>query len=207
LCFYCADRVTYSPKSYAKNIRQGLDFLKSNVPRLFINFITAPDVAGSTSFNVYKNCDQSHRGLCPCISSAHENDFPLTNQTRSEYEEEITKMLADANYDSNDFAVVVQPVLNQIVTPYAEGSTEPDRSFLASDCTHFNRKGQVALAKALWKNMLLPVGEKSQVFNMTAEFDSELQCPDPACPYFRTNANSLKCGEQQKSIKKPPIKF
>lgn len=71
LCSFCLDPEKYSPKNYANNIRQALDFLKSNVPRLFVNLMTAPDVLGYAAFNVYKSCDQLHRYDydyydCPC---------------------------------------------------------------------------------------------------------------------------------------------
>lgn len=61
LCSYCTNPETYSPQNYANNIRQALDFLKSNVPRLFINLMTAPDVLGYANFKSDKTCDILYR--------------------------------------------------------------------------------------------------------------------------------------------------
>lgn len=57
------------------------------------------------------------RALCPCISSAREKDLPLMQRTIVAYQEEVNKMLNNANYDSDDFAVVVQPFMNQAISP------------------------------------------------------------------------------------------
>ncbi|KIH50371.1 hypothetical protein ANCDUO_19551 [Ancylostoma duodenale] len=69
-----------------------------------------------------------------------------------------------------------------------------NKEFFAPDCFHFSQWGHALVSSWLWKNILEPVGAKTTK-GSADEPSLPLACPDPACPFIRTNANSKDCSE------------
>jgi len=63
-----------------------------------------------------------------------------------------------------------------------------DYSFFAPDCLHPSQKLHGLMARALWNNMLSPVGQKATSWSRSPPF----LCPSPESPYLATRLNSKK---------------
>ncbi|EPB71748.1 GDSL-like protein [Ancylostoma ceylanicum] len=79
-----------------------------------------------------------------------------------------------------------------IIHQFQDGQV--NREFFAPDCFHFSQWGHALVSSWLWKNILEPVGAKTTK-GSADEPSLPLACPDPACPFIRTNANSKDCSE------------
>ncbi|ETN71380.1 GDSL-like protein [Necator americanus] len=64
--------------------------------------------------------------------------------------------------------------------------------FFAPDCFHFSQYGHAIVTTWLWKNIMEPVGAKTTQGSLT-NAAIPLVCPDPNCPFIRTNLNSKNC--------------
>ncbi|NXD08751.1 PLB1 Phospholipase, partial [Nothocercus nigrocapillus] len=98
------------------------------------------------------------------------------------------QLVESGRYDTKeDFTVVLQPFMTNISVPKTEEGL-PDRSYFAPDCFHFSQKAHSQAARALWNNMLEPVGQKAH--NQKIDEEIVLKCPSEAEPFLRTYKNS-----------------
>ncbi|XP_075811398.1 phospholipase B1, membrane-associated isoform X3 [Microtus pennsylvanicus] len=65
---------------------------------------------------------------------------------------------------------------------------QPDTSFFAPDCILPNQKFHSQLSRALWANMLEPLGKKTDTLDLTAFI--AMACPSQDEPFLRTFRNS-----------------
>jgi len=111
-------------------------------------------------------------------------------------------------YERDDFTVVIQPAFTNIglftspdkktgkqVKPYHHFVLDtilnlflqvPDYSYFAPDCLHPSQKLHGLMARALWNNMLTPLGRKSTSWSR----DPPFLCPSTSSPYLATRLNS-----------------
>ncbi|PIK37685.1 putative phospholipase B1, membrane-associated-like [Apostichopus japonicus] len=102
------------------------------------------------------------------------------------YQSKTEELVMSGRYDTrDDFTVVYQPFLTNTRFPLLP-NLEGDSSYFAPDCFHFSAKGHATMAKELWKNMLQPVGQKSDSWNPP----EDIKCPTKENPYIYTNMNS-----------------
>ncbi|RXM37306.1 Phospholipase B1, membrane-associated [Acipenser ruthenus] len=101
----------------------------------------------------------------------------------------VTRELVESGrYDTrDDFTVVLQPFFREVQIPLLPDG-RPDSSYFTADCFHLSQKTQSQIARALWNNMLQPVGNKSTFQNLTTAVS--LSCPTQADPFLRTYKNS-----------------
>ena len=112
-----------------------------------------------------------------------------------------------SRYERDDFTVVIQPAFTNIglftstqpktgkqvhlppvlylqsCHPYLQ---VPDYSFFAPDCLHPSQKLHGLMARALWNNMLTPLGLKATSWSR----DPPFLCPSTSSPYLATRLNS-----------------
>lgn len=216
ICKSCHDFTgEYKPETYRKNIEAALDKLYATVPRMFVNLV-APfpvslfndvvDINGtlininatSIEFNgttieinatSINYCDYMQLELCDCGKDPLKRDE--VRQLQLAYYQQLEELVNSGKYDGReDFAVVLQPHLRDMVDPPRNATTgEIDKSFYAADCVHFSRKGHMALAYMLWNTMLTPVGHKSYSYNFEEE-PKLLRCPTEQHQYLFTRKNS-----------------
>lgn len=67
-----------------------------------------------------------------------------------------------------------------------------DFSFLSTDCFHLSQKGNSHVARALWNNMLEPVGNKTDSWDIS---NTRFLCPTIENPYLTTRLNSLQANK------------
>ncbi|AWP16316.1 putative phospholipase B1 membrane-associated [Scophthalmus maximus] len=193
LCDFCTDSVIFSPRNVASRIRQALDILHSEVPRAIVNLIELLDIVPLRDLHRDKSlgCPTWFVGLiCPCVLKPKEGSSELhkVEDFNRAYQRAMRELLDSGRYDTRDnFTVVLQPFMRDIVLPKLENG-RPDRSFFSPDCFHLSQKAHTLMARALWNNMLEPVGNKTVTQDFTAGID--LKCPSETSPFFRTAVNS-----------------
>uniref|UniRef100_A0A670HQP5 Phospholipase B1, membrane-associated n=1 Tax=Podarcis muralis TaxID=64176 RepID=A0A670HQP5_PODMU len=119
----------------------------------------------------------------------------------------LQSLVETGKYDTQeDFTVVLQPFLQSIVLPLLQDG-RPDISFFAPDCFHLSQKSHSQLSRALWNNMLQPLGKKSISFNFTdnvalscptlktipvTPFPYDVLLPPPPYPVHRLQPSDIK---------------
>ncbi|KAL3052292.1 hypothetical protein OYC64_004942 [Pagothenia borchgrevinki] len=193
LCQYCIDQNNLSPMNYSQNLMRGLDMFYKEVPRLLVNVV--PILQIDTLKSVKRNtlgCSLLQRTSCPCVINPSENSPELEEIKRinRDYQAEIQHLISGDHFEGKeDFAVVLQPFLENVFIPYI-GEGEIDSSFFSVDCFHISERAHAEMAVALWNNMLEPVGRKQNYNNFTYD-RSKINCPSEANPFLFTKINSL----------------
>eukprot|EP00794_Sanderia_malayensis_P015099 gene15099-16657_t len=195
LCRSCID-TDYSPRNFAKKISKTLYKIREKIPRVFINLVQVLDVSKMNALGG-PYCQAFHRKICPCASGSPSRRMAISRAAK-QYSMLLERIAKSPRFQNDpNFTVVLQPFLSRSQLPLlANGKV--DRSYLAPDCYHPSTKGHAAMARALWNNMLQPVGEKSTSW----ESNDGLNCPRPGFPYFFTNQNT-----RQYYSNRPPVNF
>uniref|UniRef100_A0A8C3DJ27 Phospholipase B1, membrane-associated n=2 Tax=Corvus moneduloides TaxID=1196302 RepID=A0A8C3DJ27_CORMO len=193
LCKHCEDPVHHSPENYTYNLQIALDLLHKEVPRAYVNLVTLLSTESLRELHASENnsCPKVlMRMLCPCVINPKDNSTELKKLIyfNRKYQERTRQLVESGRYDTkDDFTVVMQPFMTNMEMPKTqEGS--PDSSYFAPDCFHFSQKAHSQVARALWNNMLEPVGEKTD--SQPIEDEIVLKCPSEAQPFLRTYKNS-----------------
>ncbi|NXT46120.1 PLB1 Phospholipase, partial [Pluvianellus socialis] len=193
LCDFCKDPVRYSPENYTYNLQIALDMLHREVPRAFVNLVTILPIASLRELHMSQGngCPKLlMRTLCPCVVNPTNNSNELKKLVyfNKRYQERTRQLVESGRYDTtDDFTVVMQPFLMNVRMPKTQEGL-PDSSYFAPDCFHFSQKSHSQAARALWNNMLEPLGKKTD--NQQMEDEIVLRCPSEAEPFLRTYKNS-----------------
>ncbi|XP_054939593.1 phospholipase B1, membrane-associated, partial [Physeter macrocephalus] len=193
LCDYCMDSNLYSAANFFDHLRNALDILHREVPRALVNLVDfmSPRVMRHVFLGNPNKCPvQQASILCNCVLTLRESSQELARLeavTRA-YQSSMRELVESGRYDTReDFSVVLQPFFYNIQLPIlADG--RPDVSFFAPDCLHPNQKFHSQLSRALWVNMLEPLGKKTDTLDLAA--DIPLRCPAQNEPFLRTPRNS-----------------
>ncbi|XP_037393614.1 phospholipase B1, membrane-associated-like isoform X2 [Pygocentrus nattereri] len=193
LCHYCLDQNNLSPQNYSHHLREGLDMLYREVPRVLVNVVTVPEMDGLR--RIQRNslpCMFIPREKCPCFMLPEDNSVELTKikLINLHYQTVTGQLISGGRYDGReDFAVVLQPYLQSTLVPLSKEGN-PDLSYFTGDCLHLSERAHAEMAIALWNNMLEPVGKK-QIFNNFTHDRTKIQCPSEAQPFIYTKMNSI----------------
>ncbi|XP_051832183.1 phospholipase B1, membrane-associated [Antechinus flavipes] len=193
LCDSCKDPAHFSPQNFSGNIEKALDILHEEVPRAFVNLVTVLTISSLRELYQEEKVDCPRlilSFLCPCVLEPEDNSTELATliELNKQYQEKTHELIDSGRYDTrDDFTVVLQPFLERVPMPKTSEGL-PDSSFFAPDCFHFHSKAHARAAKALWNNMLEPVGAKNNEVHF--EIMVDLICPSQNQPYLRTYKNS-----------------
>ncbi|XP_037261739.1 phospholipase B1, membrane-associated [Falco rusticolus] len=193
LCKFCNDPIRYSPENYTYHLQIALDMLHREVPRAFVNLVTVLPIASLRELHASENntCPKFlMRFLCPCVVNPKDNSNELKKLVyfNRRYQERTRQLVESGRYDTkDDFTVVLQPFLMNVKMPKTQEGW-PDSSYFAPDCFHFSQKSHSQAARALWNNMLEPLGKKTD--SQQIEDEIVLKCPSEAEPFLRTYKNS-----------------
>lgn len=183
-----------SPVPYRKRVAQALDMLRDHLPNTFVNFVPVLDL--NFTFDMFDKppfCYLAHSYVCPCLFGGF-GGTPLSRGAMERllkgYMDEMYKLINSGRYERDDFTVVIQPAFTEIglftnKSPKT-GKQVPDYSFFAPDCLHPSQKLHSLMARALWNNMLSPVGQKATSWSR----DPPFLCPSTSSPYLATRLNS-----------------
>ncbi|XP_066506519.1 phospholipase B1, membrane-associated [Hoplias malabaricus] len=192
LCSYCSDRDSLSPKNYIGHIREALDIIYNEVPRVLVNFVEILQIEDLRKVKSNTVGCTLQMFLCPCFLTPEENSYDLYEMKRvnRQMQAEMERLVYSGRYDNReDFAVVVQPFFQNSIVPMGE-EKKPDLTYFSVDCFHFSERGHSEMAIALWNNMLEPVGSK-KVYNNFTHDRSKIRCPTQAHPFIFTLLNSM----------------
>ncbi|KAM6912234.1 phospholipase B1, membrane-associated [Xenentodon cancila] len=193
ICDFCTDSIFFSPSNVVARIRDALDILHSEVPRAFVNLVELLNVIPLRELHQDKSlrCPTWFVSLiCPCTLKPSEGSSELqrVKDFNLAYQSAMRVLIDSGRYDThNNFTVVLQPFFREVFLPRLKDG-RPDRSYFSPDCFHLSQKAHTLMARALWNNMLEPVGNKTHRQNFTAGI--ELKCPSESNPVFRTAVNS-----------------
>ncbi|XP_019513787.1 PREDICTED: phospholipase B1, membrane-associated [Hipposideros armiger] len=193
LCDYCTDSNLYSSANFFEHLRNALDILHREVPRALVNLVDfmSPSVMRQVFLGNPDKCPvQQASVLCNCILTPRESSQELARLdaiTRA-YQNSVRELVESGRYDTReDFSVVLQPFFRNTRLPILEDG-RLDMSFFAPDCIHPSQKFHSQLSRALWVNMLEPLGRKTDTLDLTAHIP--LSCPTQNEPFLRTLRNS-----------------
>ncbi|XP_068195022.1 phospholipase B1, membrane-associated-like [Antennarius striatus] len=193
ICDFCTDSIFFSPRNVVKRVQQALDILHSEVPRAIVNLVEMIHIVPLRELHNERSlgCPTWLVSLiCPCILKPKEGSAELqkVKDYNKAYQDSMRALVDSGRYDTHDnFTVVLQPFLREIYLPRLDDG-RPDRSFFSPDCFHLSQKAHTLLARALWNNMLEPVGNKTVTQDFEAGID--LKCPTETNQFFRTALNS-----------------
>ncbi|XP_028251819.1 phospholipase B1, membrane-associated-like [Parambassis ranga] len=193
ICDFCTDTIILSPRNVVNRIRQALDILHNEVPRAIVNLVELLNIVPLRDLhndNTLSCPSWFVRLICPCILKPREGSSELqkVNEFNRAYQHAMRELIDSGMYDThNNFTVVLQPFFREVFLPKLEDG-RPDRSYFTPDCFHLSQKAHTLMARALWNNMLEPVGNKTFTQDFTAGI--ELKCPTETNPFFRTALNS-----------------
>ncbi|XP_041703044.1 phospholipase B1, membrane-associated-like [Coregonus clupeaformis] len=193
LCDHCGDTVFFSANNVVARIRQALDILHKEVPRVLVNLVELMYIIPLRSLHQDKSlgCPSWFVNiLCRCVMKPTEGSIELQKLTdlNRAYQRGMRELVDSGRYDTHpNFTVVLQPFFRELVLPLLSDG-RPDRSYFSPDCFHLSQKAHSLMARALWNNMLEPVGNKT----CTQDFSPglSLQCPSKTAPFLRTAQNS-----------------
>uniref|UniRef100_A0A914EG49 Lipase_GDSL domain-containing protein n=1 Tax=Acrobeloides nanus TaxID=290746 RepID=A0A914EG49_9BILA len=202
-CSYCRDPVGYSAANFAYKIQEAIEYIYDHVPRVIVQLVTMLHVEMEKKLDSTDNvtapiCQPLHEyGECKCLYSNW--TVESMNQTVQAYQQ--AEMLLQDYFENKtkadnktDFTFVIQPFINNAFNPAMNVDGTPDLRMFAPDCFHFSQLGHAGVATWLWKNMLEPVGSKTNAANLSS-VAYPLGCPDPTCPFIRTTRNSQNCAQ------------
>nr|XP_020469689.1 phospholipase B1, membrane-associated [Monopterus albus] len=193
ICDFCIDSAIHSPSNVINRVRQALDILHREVPRAIVNLVEVFNTVLLRDLHRDKTlgCPTWLVQLfCSCIVKPKDGSYELQklNEFNRGYQRAMQELIDSGRYDThNNFTVVLQPFFRDVVLPLLEDG-RPDRSYFTPDCAHLSQKAHTAMARALWNNMLEPVGSKTFTLSLTTATD--LKCPSKTNPFFRTAINS-----------------
>jgi len=187
ICGWCKNKNDHHPDRFIGQIRDALDLLKAELPKTFVNLVTVLNAGLVIDMPIGPICTLFHERFCRCgafpVDDAEQFDLQMVIK---QYQEGTETLVNTGRYDTNDdFTVVVQPLVKDMVLPL-DGDGEADMTYFAPDCFHFSQKSHAECAIGLWNNMLTPVGKKKTSW----EFGAPLLCPSAQQPYLFTKKNS-----------------
>ncbi|XP_072313550.1 phospholipase B1, membrane-associated [Eucyclogobius newberryi] len=193
ICDFCTDSVILSPRNVIARIRSALDILHREVPRAVVNLVELLNIVPLRDLHqdTSLGCPSWFvRLLCPCILKPNKGSTELqkVQDVNKAYQSAMRELVHSGRYDTHqNFTVVLQPFLREVFLPKLQDG-RPDRSYFSPDCFHLSQKAHTLMARALWNNMLEPVGNKTYTQDFTVGID--LKCPSESSPFIRTALNS-----------------
>lgn len=193
MCDFCTDTIIFSPRNVIGHMREALDILHREVPRAIVNLVELLNIVPLREVHQDSTlgCPTWFVKLvCPCIIKPNEGSAEIqkSHEFNRAYQKAMRELIDSGRYDTHDnFTVVLQPFLREIFLPRLEDG-RPDRSYFSPDCFHLSQKAHSLMARALWNNMLEPVGNKTFTQDFTSGID--LKCPSETSPFIKTAFNS-----------------
>jgi len=149
--------------TYTLNLNHTINRLFQNTKNTYINLITNLNVGQLKKF-ANEKCNLIHNIIneCPCILG---RDFRQGNLELAE------KFRAEINRDLYYIAGLYKsPYFRVSINPIVEELEIPDETYLSKlDCFHPNEKSHRLLALHTWKNLFLPIDNRSRTLNISIE--------------------------------------
>ncbi|XP_052357095.1 phospholipase B1, membrane-associated-like [Oncorhynchus keta] len=193
ICDYCKNKTLFSADNFIYYMTEMLDTMMNEVPRMIVNMVQIlPMEALREVQRPSIGCELQKR-FCSCLVLPEDNSTDLKEliELNFEFQRRLEKLLESDRFFKEDFAVVLQPYLQNAQPPRLPDG-KIDLSFFTADCFHFRVKGHEELAKGLWNNMFQPEGQKELV--STFSNPVKLICPNKDHPYIYTRPRAVSVG-------------
>ncbi|XP_045560977.1 phospholipase B1, membrane-associated [Salmo salar] len=193
ICDYCKNKTLFSADNFIYYMTEMLDTMMNEVPRMIVNIVQIlPMEALREVQRPSIGCELQKR-FCSCLVLPEDNSTDLKEliELNFEFQWRLEKLLESDRFFKEDFAVVLQPYLQNIQPPRLPDG-KIDLSFFTADCFHFRVKGHEELAKGLWNNMFQPEGHKELVNTFSNPI--KLICPPKDHPYIYTRPRAVSAG-------------
>ncbi|XP_036811337.1 phospholipase B1, membrane-associated-like isoform X2 [Oncorhynchus mykiss] len=193
ICDYCKNKTLFSADNFIYYMTEMLDTMMNEVPRMIVNIVQILPM--ETLREVQRpsiGCELQKR-FCSCLVLPEDNSTDLKEliELNFEFQWRLEKLLESDRFFKEDFAVVLQPYLQNAQPPRLPDG-QIDLSFFTADCFHFRVKGHEELAKGLWNNMFQPEGQKELVYTFSNPV--KLICPPKDHPYIYTRPRAVSAG-------------
>ncbi|XP_074548146.1 phospholipase B1, membrane-associated-like [Halichoeres trimaculatus] len=185
ICDYCKNKTLFSPENFIHYMTEALDMMMSEIPRTIVNVVQILQMKPLREVQKPSLGCQLQKRFCSCLVQPEDDSSELKElvEINYEFQRRLEKILDSNRYFKKDFAVILQPYLEEAEPPRLPDGTI-DLSFFTADCFHFTVKGHEELAKGLWNNMFQPVGKKDKI--KTFSDPVKLICPPKEHPYIYT---------------------
>ncbi|XP_070698559.1 phospholipase B1, membrane-associated [Pempheris klunzingeri] len=198
ICDYCKDKTLFSPDNFIHYMTEALDMMMNEIPRTIVNVVQILSMKPLRDVQKPTLGCQLQKSFCSCLILPEENSTELKElvEINYEFQRRLEELLHGDRFFKQDFAVVLQPYLEDAELPTLPDGTV-DSSFFTADCFHFTVKGHEELAKGLWNNMFQPEGAKETIKTFLEPI--KLICPPKEHPYIYTrpalpsSAPALRC--------------
>jgi len=186
LCKACKD-AKYTATNYVNNIRDTLDYLRTNMPRTLVNLVMTLDVTGIEVLTG-TTCRNMQNTFCDCGLSASYR--PTILQLTKDCQNNVDSLISSGRYDGDSqFTVTLHKFMRDMKPPtLANGAA--DYTYFSPDCFHFSQKGHETAGIELWNSMLTPVASRPTKWNI----GQTIKCSSIAAPYIYTQTNTKTNG-------------
>ncbi|PAV77558.1 hypothetical protein WR25_07174 [Diploscapter pachys] len=201
LCYFCKDEQTLGPEKYFEDLKNSIEYLRANLPRVFLNLMPSFHVEIISELHEMSSfCEAVHRKNCPCTFEMNKEEYA---NIKKEFDAKLD-LFNSVEYQRPDFAIVVSPAINISKLPFL-GST-PNLAFIAADCFHFSEIAHDFAAKEIWANLFEPFDKRHVVDDFDDIHPDKWDCPPYNCPYLKTPLNSYNCSMAKYRAPSPPIR-
>jgi len=177
LCGSCKGNVTDEAAQYLATLDAALDLLHQSLPRTFVNLISNVNLTQlALVARQSESCQEVHWFVaeCSCVFRATDEQLVILTQAQIAFNQQIHAVANKWNNVDDQFAVVVQPFLEQLLIP--------DLSWVSTlDCFHPSLKTHEALAVNLWNVAMMPIAQKPVIGDLTPT----LSCPTPDSLFYK----------------------
>ncbi|CAJ0589785.1 unnamed protein product [Cylicocyclus nassatus] len=175
------DKEPVSREDYKANLVKAISLLRENLNRTIISII--PMWNSQLTIDARSLILEGKRLQCG-DHYMEKRDILCGEYRKVAYEIQNERM-----FDDEDFTVVVQGFMDEIVDAFRNKDGVYDKSFYATDMFHLSKYGNAVVGKFLWNAMLTPVGNKTTRINL-GDDSVPLRCPTKERPYIQTLNNS-----------------
>lgn len=176
LCMSCKNSSHANPAVFESSLRNALDKIHTEIPRVFVNVLTIFNIsgvweAGQTKAYCRELWAHLTAGECPCLTTGEAADRQAMDVHSVLFNHVIENVTAEyAALNDPNFTVVAQPGVSGFnITFYGE-------HYLSTlDCFHPSLWANQAFTLSIWNNMLQPLGQKATTIDPTTV---KILCPD-----------------------------
>ncbi|XP_077123681.1 phospholipase B1, membrane-associated-like isoform X2 [Ranitomeya variabilis] len=134
LCDYCNDKVLFSAESFIQYMSESLDLLQAELPRCIVNVVQLFRIDRLRQVKDPRLGCVLQRFFCPCVVQPKDDSPELLEllEVNRQFQEQLQQLVqTSGRYDNKkDFAVVLQPFLQDIEPAVDQLQTEGNKSHL-----------------------------------------------------------------------------
>jgi phospholipase B1 len=170
LCGACHGDLNQQADFYEQQFDALLDTIHQTIPRVFVNVISNVNMTHLAIIAQQFGCEAFHVFWkeCSCVFAPDSGELEKLNAVTIMFNERLHNLQNKWNMVDDQFAVVVQPMLEQLLVP--------DLSWVSTlDCFHPSLKTHQMLGVNLWNYMMMPIAQKPTCGDLNAT----VVCPTP----------------------------